>query len=289
MLYSVENLDHEELLAQYRQAEIWDKVAMSLLKLGRIEEAIATAKRHLTSTDELTLFAAELSQVNDRAHLGRAITLIEDHAWEVEGRNADDDHRAETWLAYHYTMAGRAADAIPLADKWFARLPGLDAWRCVREASHLPGQPPDAWTSRREAMEAVLIANQQWWDLAFIRADDLRTDEALDAFGQVQAQLAEDPYLYTDDEMYALAVAIGEARERADPDGMIVLYQQVAGDHIKQRNRDSYRQAAQILARVRYMLEQQGRDAEWPEMIRQVREQHRSLRAFHEELVALDL
>lgn len=289
LLHSVDNLDYDELLAQYREAELWDKVALTLLKLGRIGEAIATAKRHLTTTDKMTRFAADLAGVEDGKHLARAITVMEDHAWEINGRDADADAEAEAWLAYRYTLAGRASEALPLADKWFVDDPGLPAWRCVRDAAQLPGQPKDAWTTRRQAMEATLIADERWLDLALIRVDDLRLDDAMDAFEHLQHQVASDSFLHPPDEILAVAMAINVAREQADPDETIGVYLDTADDLVKQRNREAYQQAAIVLARVRYVLELHGRGAEWPEMIRKIREQNRTLRAFHEELAVLDL
>ncbi|HYI25942.1 MAG TPA: SWIM zinc finger family protein, partial [Thermomicrobiales bacterium] len=89
-LFRGDNQDHEELLAAYVEIELWDRVALTQLNLGRIDDGIATAKRHLRTVDELALFAAGLAQCESGAHLAQAISLIEDFGWEIEGRNPDD-------------------------------------------------------------------------------------------------------------------------------------------------------------------------------------------------------
>jgi tetratricopeptide (TPR) repeat protein len=286
---SSDDVDNEEVLAAYLDIELWDRVASTQLKLGRIDDAIATAKRHLSTVDQRTRFAAELALVDNGAHLAQAISHIEDYAWEIEGRSAEDDGEIESWLAYHYTRAGRAAEALRLADNWFRRDPCLEAWQCARDAASLPGQPDDAWSSRQGEMESQLKAREYWYDLVLIYASEGRIDDAMATLGQLQQQMMYDPYLYGEEELLALRIAVAEAQERADPEEAIRVYQEMVDQAIAGRTRDQYRQAMPPLARIKHVLERAGRHDEWAELIRGIREKHRNLRAFIEELNAADL
>jgi hypothetical protein len=288
-LFGGENQASEELLAAYVEIELWDRVALTQLKLGRIDEGVATAKRHLRAVDELALFAAELARVDGPAHLPRAISLIEDHAWEIEGRNPEDDAQIEAWLAYHYTMDGRAAEGLRLADKWFSRDPTLEAWQTVRLAAALPGQPDDAWSSRQGTMESQLKAKELWYELVLVYADAGRIDDAVQAMGKVYQQSANDPFMFTESELMALRITVAEAQERIDPDGTIRIYRETVDSAIAGRTREMYQQAMPSLARIKFVLEREGREEEWKEMVRGIREKHRNLRAFIEELNAADL
>lgn len=289
LLFSHGEHDTGEMLARYREIELWDRVALTELDLGMVDEAIGTAKRHLRTIDGMTVFAAALAIAGNHQHLDQAISLIEDFAWEIEGRNADDDSLVGSWLAFHYTKAGRGPEALRLADEWFRQDPALEPWRCVKEAASLPGQPADAWSSREGAMEATLKQQHLWYDLTLIYADELRIEDALAAMTQVQEHLITDSPLDTEDVLNDLQIAIAEARERADPDGTIAIYMQSANQFLAMRTRENYQLAVRYLARIRYVLEQVGRSDEWTAMVQDIRQKNRTLRAFLEELNAADL
>lgn len=65
LLHGEAGLSDEERLAEYRNAELWEEAAESLLKLHRVEEAIALAARRLTAATALTAFANRLIATGD--------------------------------------------------------------------------------------------------------------------------------------------------------------------------------------------------------------------------------
>ena len=80
-------LSDEELLAEYRNAELWDDATALLLEMDRVEEAISLAARKLTTAPALIAFADRLLASGDPERVKQAITLVDDRLWEQEGQN----------------------------------------------------------------------------------------------------------------------------------------------------------------------------------------------------------
>lgn len=79
------------------------------------------------------------------------------------------------------------------------------------------------------------------------------------------------------------------AAEAEFPDQAVAIYRKRADGMIGQRNRASYKVAAEHLARVKETLARHDRTAEWQRLIEELRTEHKTLRALREELDALDL
>ena len=138
-------------------------------------------------------------------------------------------------------------------------------------------------------MEHQLKEKEIWYELALIQAGEGRIDEAVESINKVYQQSVMHPLMYTESDLMTLRIAVAEAQERIDPDGAIEIYLETVDNAIAGRTRDAYRQAMPSLARIKFVLEREGRGEEWQEMIRGLRQKHRKLRAFIEELNAADL
>src|SRR5687767_8473009 len=95
-------LTDDELLAEYRNAELWDDATALLLEMDRVEEAIGLASRKLTAAPALMAFADRLLGSGDPERVNRAIALVDDRLWEREGQNVQDDQRLREWLEKQY-------------------------------------------------------------------------------------------------------------------------------------------------------------------------------------------
>ncbi|MBA2470065.1 MAG: hypothetical protein H0V37_11730 [Chloroflexia bacterium] len=118
MLREEAGLDDAQLLEVYREAELWDDVAGLLLEMGRVDEAVASAGRHLKQPHELVAFANALVGRGGE-HIARALSLIDDHMWEVEGANPAHDAILQDWLAHQHSVHGRPRDALAMAERRF--------------------------------------------------------------------------------------------------------------------------------------------------------------------------
>jgi hypothetical protein len=288
MLREHAGLDDEELLAIYREAELWDEVALMLLRLDRVGEAEAIAGRHLSDPYALIGFANALIERGGE-HIGRALTLVDDRLWELEGKNPVADAVLQQWLVDQFSSHDRPQDALAMAERRFRRQPSLQTYHAVRDAAGLPGQEPDAWRKARPRLERHLREKEAWSVLVdvFLEEGDVRA--ALDAYARQSAQgrqgLWYAPSWGFDDQPLRLA----QAAERDFPDEAVSVYRQLADQMIAYRDRSQYRVAAGYLARAKEALERHGRADDWRALITEVRATHKTLRALRDELDALDL
>lgn len=288
MLREEAGLDDAQLLEVYREAELWDDVAGLLLEMGRVDESVATAGRHLKLPHELVAFANALVGRGDE-HIGRALSLADDHMWEVEGANPAHDAILQEWLASQYSVHGRPRDALAMAERRFKGQPTLQTWEAVRQAAELPGQDQQAWTDLRPKLLGQLRKQKAWSTLLDIHLEEGEIEAAIDAYSKETEQRRKDRWYsaswgYPDQEL-----RLAQAAEADFPDQAVAIYRHKADGMIGQRNRASYAVAAEHLARVKEILERHGRAAEWTVLIAGLRTEHKTLRALREELDALDL
>lgn len=181
MLREVDGASDEDVIALYQEAELWDDVARLLLEAGCIDGAVAVAARHIRIAPNLIAFAnAMIARSSD--HAGRAIALVDDLAWEMEGGNVAHDATLQNWLIDQYSRHDRPRDALRLAERRFERQPTLQTYYAVRDAAGLPGQPEGIWDDLRPKMQAHLGKQQVWAVLADIHLEENDVAAALDAF-----------------------------------------------------------------------------------------------------------
>lgn len=288
MLREHAGLDDEQLLEMYREAELWDDVANMLLHLDRVDEAIAIARRHVTSPQSLINFAnALIGRGSD--HVGRALFLVDDRVWEAEGKNLVHDAILQDWLIVRFGEHGRPREALAVAQQRFKRQPSLQTWHLVQSAARLPGQPPSTWDDLRPKLLGQLRKQKEWPTLVEIHLEGGEVEAALDAHGRHVELRRKDRWYgsgwgYGDQEL-----RLAGAAEADFPDQAVAIYRQQADDMIANRQRSSYKVAAEHLARVKETLERHDRIDEWNALIAEVRTTNKTLRALREELDTLDL
>ena len=287
-------VDDETILAEYRNAGLWDEVAATLLRLGRADEALATARQWLSTPAETLAFADALLTLGGE-HVDRALAFIEERLRAGE-HHPDRDLGARnseaflTWLGHQYGLNGRPDRALELAWRRFGAAPSEQTYGAVQAAATLPDQPADLWPAERHKLLLALEERNFWGVLVNLFLREGEVGEALTALGELE-QHPTNPaigyYGYWNLGDYRLRVA--QAAEQDYPDRAITIYQQIAQHHIDQRNRNHYQQAAEYLAHARTLYERQGRHEAWRDYIHDLRDRHRTLRALREELNAREL
>ncbi len=291
-------LSREELLAEYRNAELWEEAAATLVDLDRVDEAIALAARRLPHAAALTRFADRLMAAGDARRIEQGLDLVESRLWEREGQHAHDDALSLQWLEQRYADHGRPDKALEAAHRRFKAAPGKEPFDAVKTAALRLGGPDDPWPALRADLIAALRKRSQWATVVDIYLEEGAVADALAAFKQTQktqrpgaTDRSSDDGLswgygwYGGDQETRLAAAA----ERDFPDEAIAIYRRLADRFIAQRQRTSYKEAVKHLARVEAVLRATGRDAAWSETIAEIRQQHKTLRALREELDALGL
>ncbi len=290
MLREEAGLDDAQLLEIYREAELWDDVAGILLRMDRVDEAVAIAGRHLKQPQSLIAFATALADRGGE-HRARALALVDDQMWEVEGVNPVHDATIQDWLIAQYSASDRPREALAVAERRFKGQPTLRTWQMVRDAARLPGQAPEVWTDLRPKLLGQLRKQKAWTVLVDVYLDEGDVAAAIDAYGQHTEQFRKDRW-YTPAWGYGAAdqdMRLARAAEADYPDQAVAIYRQQAETMIGQRSRAHYKVAAEHLAQVKDILTRHNRADEWKSLIAGLRVEHKTLRALREELDALGL
>jgi uncharacterized Zn finger protein len=287
-------MSDDELVAEYRAAELWPEAAALLVEQGRIDEAVGLAGRKLAQPMQLTAFADSLV-ARGGADADRAIELVEGRLWEQEGTNVHSDLALLTWLGATQAKLGRADRALTAEQRRFAIRPGVDTYRAVRAAATLPGQPADLWSGLRPELVKTFRGKEDWSALVQIHLEDGETAEAIAALQRLEKGRARPAGGFSgwgwsaDYGLGDLRQRVAKAAERSHPDEAIRLYTLLAEQQIEGRQRPYYHEAAALLARARAVYETQGRAEKWTAYIGDLRETNKRLRALREELDALGL
>ncbi len=284
-------LSPEELLTEYRNAGLWQEAIQSLLQLGRIDEAIALAPRHLNAR-QLLAFTDHLVALGDPDRFAQAMTLVDDCCWEREGKNAQEDQLLLQWMERRYAEQGQSAKAFEIAQRRFKHAPSLATFTAVRAASQLPGLADDAWAKLRPELISAFVKRANPLELIDIY---LAEEQIGDAFKALESARKRDcKRRGTDGQTWStvpehVELRVAAAAEKNHPDQAVRLYQQIAERRISFKERANYQAAATYLVRVMNLLEKNGRTQDWQTYITQLREQNKSLRALREELDILGL
>ncbi len=282
-----EGFSDEERLAAYREAELWTDAADLLLRLNRVDEAVALAGRKLTKPYTLIAFADRLVALGGD-HIGQALSLVDERLWETEGKEPGHDLAYLTWLAERYAEQGMAQEALATELRRFKIAPRLDTFQAVQTAATMPGQPPKRWPETRASLLETLEAKGVLNLLLEIALHEGRVDDAIALLKRME-QGRERPSLDGWWNIGEYQGRVAQAAEADHPDEAIRLYTLLADRAIEGRNRSHYQVAAKHLARVKHLQERQGRTEAWRSYISELRERHKRLRALKEELDALDL
>lgn len=263
-----------ELLEILTQAGLWWDLALLLLALGRHDDAIKLAARRLLDPQSALNFANILAGSGPDGP-ARAIRFIDERLWEVEGKQPYADAGYLTWLADAYAANGRTEEAIATRVRLFKLSPDLPRFRALEQVATTAGVDPERWATLRAEAMTTLAQKGNRASLVQIHLDA----------GDVRAALAlvEDmsgSWGYGLDH-YRDQVAL--AAEAEFPDNAIRIYRQHADRLIGYRGRDAYAQAAQYLLSARRVYQATGRDDEWARLIRDLREEHKKLRALQDE------
>jgi uncharacterized Zn finger protein len=292
LLIGEAGLTDDELLAEYRNAELWDDAAALLLEMDRVEEAIGLASRKLTAAPTLMAFADRLLVSGDPERVKQAIALVDDRLWEREGQNVQEDQRLREWLEMRYLEHGSPGKALKLAKSRFKASPCKATYDAVKAAALHPGQAGDPWSALRPTFITTLDKSNGLYALIDIHLEEGEVADALKALAKVEkpGQNAQPAWGFVHlPSAGAYRARVAAAAETNFPDEAVRIYQGLAEQQIAQRGRPAYQAAANYLVRVMRILEGNGRAAEWQSFIADLRQRNKSLRALREELDALGL
>jgi len=225
---------------------------------------------------------------------GKALIFVETKLKEIEralagkrqdftaSRTADIYRR---WLGEKYSEYGKTEQALTLDLMRFQASPDETTYRSVRSAARLAGLPEKVWSDHRARLIEVVKQQERWGALVTIYLDEGEVDQALAALATMERLSTTSPSGYgfrQAPSQYQLQVA--RAAEEHYPEDAIRLYKEVVERLIEGRGRENYQQAVNYVARLKYLYEKQGHEAEWSAHITALRNKNKGLRALKEEL-----
>lgn len=252
----------EESRKRGRVVELVDR----LLSLGRVDEAVATARSSTT---------AELGQVLDQFVARGQSNLAEQLA--RERLTASPDPAILSWQQQRYAQQGDDSSALAIAKQIFQLQPSLPLYAAARESAGRLGQ----WELVRDWLRSTLRATQRRDLLIEACLDDGDVGAAVD---EVLGRSAELESPAADRALGPAALQVAAAAEQTQPHDAIEIYVRYAERLIEYRGRDNYQMASTVLRNVRRLYERLGELDVWRGFVAELRARNRKLRAFQEEL-----
>lgn len=280
----------EEALDAYRESELWAEAAVSLVSMGKIEEGIALAARRITGAYELSRFATFVANSDDATRVEQAIALVDARLWEEEGKHPTEDEIYWRWLEQTYAATEQPAKALDMARDRFKAMPSRATFDAIRDIAQLPGLESDTWPGLRQELIATLTKRGDYATLVAIHLEAHEVHEALTAWKTVAASRGRVvPVFDWPSTIARLDDMVATAAADEFPDDAIYIYRDLAEQFIAHRQRSAYRQAAEYHEQVKLILERTTRGDEWPALITDLRQNHKTLRALRDELDTLGL
>ncbi|MDI6769628.1 MAG: SWIM zinc finger family protein [Anaerolineales bacterium] len=257
-----ENVD--EFLEQAGKQGLHKPVFDKLIQLGRLDEALDVAQRHLTTTGWERLQAAQ--SLYEAGRQDDALVF-------AKAGLPDKDLRLAEWVAEEYARRGDTAGALELQlTRWQAR-PEMKLYETLEQLAKKLQQweplRPRLLAELEKSSHATLLADiylrDQEWDAAWAVAEKARTSKLAWGWGN-------------------LLLHVAQVSDKHRPQKAIPVYLDAAERLIEKQGRKNYAAAAGYLHRARDLFSAMKRSDEWQKTIADLRQRHRNLPALQDEL-----
>ena len=264
-----DGLDDEGFIRVARETGREGDLVERLLRLGRLDEAIAAAEG---AGDFELLALAERFVAHGHGEVAERLVR--------ERSTRSTDRRLLEYLRDRAVARDDPAAALGLAEQLFRLHPNLQGYREARRFA----EPLGRWEAlRRELLGAIDEG----------RHDYLRIEIALDE-GDLDAAVGtlerRRPGSYIVDDLDGdITLRVAAAAEPARPEAALRLYAGAVERRLALQGRGNYREAATILVRMRDLYERLARAGEWATSLAELRARTSRLRAFRDELTKAGL
>ncbi|HUX88427.1 MAG TPA: SWIM zinc finger family protein [Chloroflexota bacterium] len=265
----LEFFEDEEYYRICRETGRYARLIDRLLAREQLDEALAEATR---LDDDFILDVADTfdrygrRQAFEDMLTARASTTNNPSVLEWLQKSAEE--RADLTNAYWHGL------------RLFELRGNFDDYRELRRLAQETGR----WHSLRNLILAKLRGRHAFLTLVQVFLDEGETDRALELVG-CQKMIPQG----ANDSDFGLALEVARAAEVTRPRQASEIYQRYAEHLIAQRGRNNYVTACDVLRRTRQLLTNSGDAATWDEYLATLRQRHRALRAFQDELILAGL
>lgn len=285
----------EDVLDEYRNAGLYKELAEKCLQLGRVNAALEIAQANVTEPMDVTRFAELVLKLGETWR-EQTLALVETKLNEVEHTTKDNPkhftsaHAGDTyrhWLSEKYLLYGKAKQALDIERVRFQINPQETTYHSVQSAARAKSQPEALWSGLRPQLLQTLEQQNRWGALVSIYLQEGEVGLALSALAEMEHTPTTSPYGYGYHAGVVSSqqqVQVAQAAEEHYPNDAIRLYKRVVQTLIGERGRESYRQAASYLTRIKLLYQKQGPESEWLTYMTNLRTSNKSLRALKEEL-----
>ncbi len=254
-------LTDEDFLSICRETGRIDDLVERLLQLGRVAQAETEARR---AGDYPFLGLLDLFVAHGHAELAKRLVRA-----RIPSTN---DDRLLEWLKAQAEADGDHEESLSLAVELLWRRPSLPAYQEVRRLAQAVGR----WSEMRPEILARLMQQGNYPVLTEVHLDEGEIDEALETLERIRGWQGTP-------QIGVHHVKVAQAAEPGRPEAAIRLYLQLVESLVAQRNRGAYAEAATYLVRMRELYHRLGQEAAWRELIANLRQQYRQLRAMQDE------
>jgi uncharacterized Zn finger protein len=242
-------------------------------RTGDVEALVAVKKRTLA-------MAYDYLQIAETYRGARKHDLALE--WAERGLAAfpeKTDSRLREFLAAEYHRRKRHGDAIALIWAEFVDSPGLESYRLLKQHADRCGE----WAAWREKALSHLRA---------LRDTSSRTKRPASIWSRADNSTLVGIFLWEKDPETAwneaqrggcsdeLWMELAKTRERNHPDDAIAIYRRRIEPTLDRKNNDAYREAVQLLRRIRGLMAGLGREAEFAAYLGSLRTSHKPKRNF---------
>jgi uncharacterized Zn finger protein len=258
-----DTLTDEEFLEICRQTGHLGALVERLLKLDRVDEALAEARQ---ASAYACLNLAD--RFVDYGHDELALAFIQERA-ETEQMPG-----FKTWLKKYAEAHDQPETALALAQEIFWQNPSLQGYQELQRLA----EPVEQWETLREATLKRLCAEHGYLLVEIYLAEG-HGDLALQTFKTLEKHPSQWGW-----GLGGLHLRVAEAVEATQPREAIAIYMQAVTRLINARGRSNYATAAQHLLRVRKLYKQMDETEAWETLIAGLRDEHSRLPALQDEL-----
>jgi uncharacterized Zn finger protein len=261
--------DDEAFLRHCREFGLTGALVERLLQRGRLDDAL----QEIRSSSDYDMMG-HADQLVAHKHSDLAHKLIRERlASDKPGRN---DSQLRDWLKRFYRSRNDWPPLLQLLVEDFRRQPSLAVYQEIRKLA----QELKQWESLRPELLAGVPRDST--ELIRIHLDEGNVGEAIPLFESRSRQSLAVGWARVD-------LEIAKAAETSHPETALKIHRAEAERLIAGRGREQYKAACESLKHVLRLFKALGRQEDWTTYLATLRNQHRSLRAFQEELTRAGL
>ncbi|MEM9216150.1 MAG: hypothetical protein AAGD25_17620 [Cyanobacteria bacterium P01_F01_bin.150] len=235
--------------------------AFLLVDEKQFDEAVAIASQHFSTLPGLVRqFANRLLEA------GAAEQAL---AYMTKQHMSESRYSYDDWLVQYHETHGNAEKAFEIQTQNFTANPSIDSYDKLKELAQTLG----SWNTVHETIHTQLAEGSNWPMLLDIAIHENDAPDTLLWFQRIE------PW-----QQVRRRESVADVIATHKPEEAIALYQQVADELIKYKNRRSYQQAIPYLRKIKDVYLSTGQEGKWAIALQDLLQKYSTLRALHDEV-----